>query len=230
MENLKAPRCVKPLAMEKIAECRIHYLSDASQAAYGVTAYPRVVDMKGKIQCHLLLAKSRLAPIKSVPIPRLELTVATLSIKLDNMIRRDLELPVGESVFWTDSMTVLKYINNDNKRYQTFVANKVATIRDGSTPSQWSYVDTKSNPADEASRGLSANELLDDHRWLHGPEFLKREEAELPATPALHMKVPDNDSEVKKVQTCLAQMGQVISVIDRLLERGSSWHRLKDVA
>lgn len=227
MENLRVPRCVKPSAMEKIAEICLHYFSDASQSAYGVTAYLRVVDTEGNIQCSLLLAKSRLAPIKSVTIPRLELTAATLSIRLDNVIRRELELPLGESVFWTDSTTVLRYINNDNKRYQTFVANRVATIRDGSLPKQWRYVDTNSNPADEASRGLSADELLSDHRWLHGPSFLMKDEAEWPKMPASGLKMSDDDPEVKKVQICLVQKGREVSVLDRLIDRHSSWHSLK---
>ena len=73
--------------------------------------------------------------------------------------------------FHTDSTTVLRYIMNDQKRFQVFVANRVQTIRTLSHPSQWMYVETRSNPADDASRGINASALLEHSRWIKGPEY-----------------------------------------------------------
>ena len=87
-------------------------------------------------------------------ILRRELSAAVVAIKMDSMLRRELKLNVQGSTFWTDSMLVLQYINNHTKRFQTFVANRVALIHDGSSPDQWRYVNTELNPADDASRGL----------------------------------------------------------------------------
>lgn len=115
------------------------------------------------------MGKSRVAPIKPVTIPRLELSAAVVSTKLDKMSRNELSLPVDQSFFWTDSTCVLRYIENTNKRFQTFVANRIATIHDASTPTQWNYVDTLSNPADDASRGVPSDSL---QRWIEGPNFL----------------------------------------------------------
>lgn len=63
-------------------------------------------------------------------------------------------------------MIVLQYIKNMTKRFQTFIANRVAIIHDGSQPAQWRYVDSNSNPADDASRGLQAKDMLTRKGWL----------------------------------------------------------------
>ena len=81
-------------------------------------------------------------------------------------MREELEVPLMESVFWTDSTTVLKYIKDDALRFKTFVANLVFFIREATTLSQWKYVNTSQNPADQASRGLNIKRF--EHQELHG--------------------------------------------------------------
>lgn len=71
---------------------------------------------------------------------------------------------------------MLSYIANQDKRFQTFVANRITTIHDGSRPNQWIYVETGSNPADDASRGLFAEEFIQNKRWMNGPAFLWEKE------------------------------------------------------
>lgn len=75
-------------------------------------------------------------------------------------------------------MTVLRYIQNETKRFHTFVANRVAAIRDSTDVVQWRHIESSLNPADEASRGLGAEEFLACERWLKGPDFLLKEEEE----------------------------------------------------
>ena len=75
-------------------------------------------------------------------------------------------------MFWTDSQSVLMYIANEHSRYKTFVANRVATIRDATELSQWNYINSKSNPADDATRGQNANKFINNRRWLSGPDIL----------------------------------------------------------
>ena len=93
-------------------------------------------------------------------MPRLELAAAVEAVKLDKMLTNELQIPLCESVFWTDSTIVLWYLNNTMKRFQTFVANRVSAIQQASSPSKWRYVDTRNNPADDVSRGQTATELL----------------------------------------------------------------------
>ena len=119
-----------------------------------------------------LMGKARVAPVKTTTIPRLELTAATVSVRVGEMISNELDEPVEIKTYWTDSTTVLKYIRNDKKRFHVFVTNRVQMIRDATNPDQWKYVESKLNPADDASRGFKGNELSKQHRWITGPNFL----------------------------------------------------------
>lgn len=180
-----------------------------------------------------MMAKSCLAHLKTITIPRLELTAATLSVKFVVMIRNELQLPFSDSVFWTDSTLVLQYVNNVEKRFSTFVANRVSAIHGGSNPNQWRHVESKLNPADDVLRGLSAQEIVKNKRWLHGPEFLREEKCSWPRGPVL-MEIPTSDAEVKlskgttkSVESSMSCATKEESSIDRLFLRRSSWHRLK---
>ncbi|KAK4315283.1 hypothetical protein Pmani_013503 [Petrolisthes manimaculis] len=95
---------------------------------------------------------SRVASLKSVTIPRLELTAATLAVRVNDVIVNALEIPVGRINFWTDSTAVLRYIRNTKSRFHTSVANRLAVIHDGSGQDQWRHVPSCENPADKASR------------------------------------------------------------------------------
>jgi hypothetical protein len=96
------------------------------------------------------MGKARVSPLKSVTIPRLELTAALVSVKVSNLLRQDLNYEGMVDIFWTDSKVVLGYINNDAKRFHIFVANRVQQIRECTNPNQWRYIESKENPADEA--------------------------------------------------------------------------------
>ncbi|XP_015761143.1 PREDICTED: uncharacterized protein LOC107340307 [Acropora digitifera] len=77
--------------------------------------------------------------------------------------------------FWTDSKVVLGYIKNEAKRFHTFVVNRVQEIKIRTKIEQWRYIDTKNNPADHASRGRPAEELVKSN-WFSGPSFLWEKE------------------------------------------------------
>ena len=81
------------------------------------------------------------------------------------MLSRELTLEIQDLVFWTYSMIVLQYIYSCSKRFQTFVANRLSVIHDGSIPKQWRKVGTKENPADDVSRGLSVFGMVSSDRW-----------------------------------------------------------------
>lgn len=99
------------------------------------------------------------------------------------MMRAELDLTLKESVFRTDSTSVIKYLKNETTRCRTFVANRVAAIRDQSNISQWRYVNTSANPADCASRGPTVDAFLKAKTWITGPDFLTKPEAEWPEMP-----------------------------------------------
>ena len=151
---------------------------------------------RGDVHCAFLIGK---APVKTMTIPRLQLTAATVSIRVVEMIARELDEHVNSRHFWTDSTTVLKFISNENKRFQVFVANRVHTIRDATNPYQLRYVESKRNPVDDASRGLDGQELSPQCRWITGPNFLRLPESEWPQLPGDLDDIPVDDSEVKRI-------------------------------
>lgn len=97
------------------------------------------------------MAKSRVAPLKVTTIPRLELTAAVVSVAVNDMLKEEMNLADAEAYFWTDSQVVLGYINNEVRRFHTFVANRVQRIHRSTTPEQWQYIPSDENPADYAS-------------------------------------------------------------------------------
>ena len=191
-------RCIKPKAFEDVVTSELHHFSDASEIGYGAVSYLRIFNKRAEIHCCLVMAKSRLAPIKPVTIPRMELSAAVLATRLDTMIRQEIHCNINQSYCWRDSMCVLRYIENDTRRFQTFVSNHFVAIRDVSSPSQWQCVDSNSNPADDASRGLNADELIKSKRWLHAPEILWGSAKHWPKSPASINDVEEDDPEVKK--------------------------------
>ena len=128
--------------LEEAKYLELHHISDAPQQAYGVVSYLRIENTHGQTHCSFLFAKSRLAPLKTIFIPRLELSAATLAVKVNRMIQDELDLKINRVLFWTDSTAILQYIANTTDRFHTFVANRFAIIQDGSTLDQWKFVET----------------------------------------------------------------------------------------
>ena len=230
MLRFRIPRCLKPHECNA-ATYQIHHFSDASETAYGVVSYLRVDKGQDSVNCGMVMAKSRLAPLKTMTIPRLELAAATLAVKVDGALQRELDLILEKSVFWTDSTIVLCYINNASKRFLTYVANRVAVIHGGSTTDQWRHVPSDLNPADDLSRGLSADDMVHNRRWISGPSFLHDEESKWPASQSVD-DMSGDDLEVKKrrqlsAEVYLAEANATEPATDTLIEGYSSWYRLK---
>ncbi len=175
-----------------------------------------------------MLGKSRVAPLKQVTIPRMELTAATIAVKMDRMLRQELQINLEDSNFWTDSTTVLRYIENDSTRFKTFVANRVSLIREASKPSQWRYVSSADNPADQASRGLNADNLIESKNWIKGPSFLLKPQCEWSVRPEDSVSFAVDDRELKKISIVNAIGTQNTKEgLECLVCYYSSWQRLK---
>ena len=230
LERILVPRCVKPIDFGEVKSRQVHMFSDASSVGFGSVAYLRLCDNENRIHCSFLMGKARLAPIKAVTIPRLELTAATVSVRLGEILKKELDEAFDTVQYHTDSVTVLRYISNEQKRFQVFVANRVQTIRNLSDPSQWKYVDTKENPADDASRGLDAQALSEQQRWLRGPRFLWQPEKDWPTQPSSLGEISNEDPEIKRqVNACVTTTTDLspASAITKLFQHFSDWYRLK---
>ena len=226
IQNFAIPRCLKPKDVETVS-AELHHFADASERAYGAVSYLRMVDDDGNSHCSFLMSKSRLAPIKPTTIPRLELAAAVEAVKLDKLLQRELEIPLQESVYWSDSMIVLWYLQQEDKRYPTYVANRVAAIQEHTNRSQWRYVDSCLNPADDVSRGMTADEVVSSSRWIHGPPFLSKGKTKWPTQPEFKCAMLEDAVELKPTRKVYAAAIVDADPIDLLIQRHSSWYSLK---
>ncbi|XP_052470971.1 uncharacterized protein LOC128027405 [Carassius gibelio] len=225
IKGFSVARCLKPKGYGTTKCAELHHFADASENGYGSASYIRQANEQDIIHVTFLMGKSRVLPLKSITVPRLELAAAALLVKVDKMLRRELHLPLKPSVFWTDSQTVLKYIRSDTARFKTYVANRVSLIRDNSELSQWRYVRSKDNPADDSSRGLSAGKFMEQRRWMHGPEFLWKPEEGWLEVKALGSVLQD-DPEVRRNTTVFTTVVNTESPTDQLISYFSNWIRL----
>ncbi|XP_057299540.1 uncharacterized protein LOC130630164 [Hydractinia symbiolongicarpus] len=152
VSHLNVPRCYDG---ENIVDVQLHGFSDASLKSYGACIYLRFKHADGSFSTKLVTSKSKIAPIKPVTIPRLELYGAVMLAKLVKYVRDELSLVYDISVTrcWIDSSIVLYWIKNVNK--------------------SWFHVESKANPADILSRGCLVSKLVNNNLWFSGPDFLR---------------------------------------------------------
>lgn len=160
----------------------IHGFSDASARAYAAAVYIRVMYSLEDVRVVLLTAKSKVAPLKMVSVPRLELNGASLSVKLLTFVQTSLALDNVPIYGWTDSTVVLTWVNHHPSRWKPFVANRVSLIQTALPRMRWSHVPSADNPADCASRGISTSELQQHLLWWQGPSWLSQPSAFWPSS------------------------------------------------
>ena len=237
ISDMRVPRCITPREFDY---AELHNFSDASSQAYGCCTYVRCVNYAGDVHLILLISKCKVAPLKVCTIPRLELQAAVLAVKIDAMLRREMDISIARSYFWTDSEIVLKYIRNDSRRFQVFVANRISTIRELSDPDQWNYVETKQNPADFVTRPQSCTTFERD-TWFNGPDFLHKSECDWSLGGNVSDELSGDDPEVRKTHTASNQVvisdavtsgvqnrnQSVRDPIHDIMGHYSSWYRMK---
>ena len=226
LENFKIPRCIKPLT--DITEIQLHLFSDGSEIAYASTCYLRCLAGNNQVSCSFIISKSHLVPLKGnsvSTIPRIELNAAKLSVNLYLKLMNELTINIDEAYFWTDSMSVLKYINNVNSRYQRFVANRISFIREHSKVENWCYVPSNQNPADIATRPIDVNKFLNCSVWTEGPKFLGESKSSWPKIND-KLELPENDPEIikSKLVFCSNLSDKSINI---LFESSSSWYIIR---
>ncbi|XP_033115253.1 uncharacterized protein LOC117115524, partial [Anneissia japonica] len=191
VSNLSEVRVPRWLRLDEAVDVQLHIFCDASERGYAAVAYLRTT-LNDEISCQYVVGKARVTPLKSISIPRLELMAAVLAVTLDNTIRRELTYQLDRTTYWSDSTIVLSYIRNKDKRFKTFVANRISKIHSVSQPDQWRHVGTKENPADEGSRGTYSM-----GKWLTGPDFLIKDPSHWPVSRFDDLDL-SKDPEAKK--------------------------------
>ncbi|GBL77967.1 hypothetical protein AVEN_143292-1 [Araneus ventricosus] len=155
-----------------ITKIELHCFSDASQKAYATVAYLRILFNDERIRTVFVASKTRVAPLKKLTLPRLELMGALLSARLSYRIIKALNLNLV-CRFLTDSQITLFWIKGTANKFKSFIKNRVEEIVKLTSPEYWYFCPGKSNPSDLASRGTSVFELRDNPVWFEGPEWLE---------------------------------------------------------
>ncbi|GFX77616.1 integrase catalytic domain-containing protein [Trichonephila clavipes] len=172
LTEIKIPRFYLGNIDQEIFKCEIHCFSDASKSAYGTILYLRFVTCNNEIETSFICSKGRVALLKSLTLPRLELTAALLSARLAKQVSSCLKFDAN-IYYWTDSLISYYWIRGDSSAFKPYIKNRVQEIQLLSDPMQWGRCPGKDNPADLLSRGTSAVKLAQNELWWHGPPWLK---------------------------------------------------------
>ncbi|XP_018367479.1 PREDICTED: uncharacterized protein LOC108763994 [Trachymyrmex cornetzi] len=219
INKLAIPRHVKLNANSQ--PMQVHGFCDASQLAYGACIYIRTRSQDGTYNTELLCSKSRVAPLKAISLPRLELSAALLLANLLNKVRASITITDSQIFLWSDSTIVLNWIASPSRRWSIFVSNRVGQIQNLTEPSDWRHVKSVDNPADILSRGLDPQKLVESSMWWHGPPFLRLDEEHWPDSGFVHSI--EGLPEQKRSVTAILIVDH--SVINELLTRHSNLNK-----
>ncbi|XP_076223949.1 uncharacterized protein LOC143174539 [Nomia melanderi] len=219
LEHVRFERHVSQRAARRI---ELHGFCDASERAYGACIYIRTIDSAENIKSQLLCAKSRVAPLKTATLARLELCGAVLLASLYTTVRDALTYRLDKTYFWTDSTIVLNWLQKEPNTLKTFVANRVAEIQKRTDIAAWNHVRSNDNPADLVSRGQTPSEFARASIWYHGPQWLSHDRSRWPESRF----APSTEVPESRPVMCLAT-----SVVrdDGILRRFSCIKRLQRI-
>lgn len=207
LENIPIPRY---LSVENATKYELHAFGDASEVAYGGIIYLKSTS-NCEVMVNMITSKTRVAPIKPVTLPRLELCAAYETAKLVVHVKKtmDLDCPV---YCWSDSTIVLRWIAANPRRWKTFVSHRVTKIQ-GLTPIEsWRHVPGIDNPADLASRGVPVADLMKNKKWWNGPEWLVSTTVPIFQIPEASVS---EDLEERKLPLLVSHISTDLSILNR---------------
>ncbi|XP_062565178.1 uncharacterized protein LOC134227602 [Armigeres subalbatus] len=172
IESVQIPRCYRNhTTATESNNIQLHVFVDASENGYAAVAYLRFEE-KDSIECALIGSKTRVAPLRFVSIPRLELQAAVIGVRLARCIADSHKLKPSQRFLWSDSRDVICWLNSDHRRYSQFVGCRIGEILEFSEASEWNWISTKINVADDATKWQRLPNLSSNGRWFRGPSFL----------------------------------------------------------
>ena len=134
LQNLKVPRCLQQ--KNEAIKSNLHIFADASQGAYGAVAHLRIECKDQNIAVRFVAAKTKVTPLQSVNVPRMEFTGACLGVRLAQSIVKVLSISMLHITIWLDSNSVLWWIRGYGRMFKPFVANRIGEIQLFTNPDQ----------------------------------------------------------------------------------------------
>ena len=168
LQNIALPRCIDFGDGKGVRRYELITFADASKIAYSAAVYLKIVNGQN-IDVNVVFAKSRLAPVKEISIPRLELLAVLIGCRASVFVAKELKLGNIRQTIMTDSRCVIEWYRSE-KELKRFVRDKIREIR--SFELRIGYVKSEENPADIASRGESVKNLMQNKLWWNGPRWL----------------------------------------------------------
>ena len=146
---------------ESVDQIELHLFGDSSQDVFCAVGFLRArFASSHKTQISFIFGKTRVAPMKALSIPKLELQAALLATRLKDDILAALTVFINHVYMWTDSTTLLQWLNSTEK-IPVFVANRVGEILESTTIDEWHHILSGDNPADTGTRGISSEHSQD---------------------------------------------------------------------
>lgn len=222
LNNIRIPRHV---IVENPISVELHGYADASEIAYGAVVYIRSTDNMGNVVARILTSKSKVAPLRTLSIPRLELCGALLLARLMNKVKNSMDIPFAHHFYWCDSTIVLAWLRSESRTFKTFVSNRISEIQSLSEDGTWRHVRSSDNPADLISRGENSKTLLSNTLWWSGPAWLCNTPENWPTGPQLtNSELPTEEIKVANNISLPVQCDQL-----DIIGRYSSLPRLQRV-
>ncbi|XP_062716497.1 uncharacterized protein LOC109432742 [Aedes albopictus] len=152
VQTVSVPRCYRSVTSASVEsnDIQLHVFADASENGYAAVVYFRFEESQS-VECAFVTAKTRVAPLKYTSIPRLELQAAVIGARLAKHVGDTHRIPIKKRFFWTDSMDVLCWLRSDHRKYSKFVGARVGEILENTEQSEWFWIPTKENVADEGT-------------------------------------------------------------------------------
>ena len=145
----------------------MHVFADASEMGLCVVAYLRF-ESDDIINVSFVMGKTRVAPLKTTTIPKLELQAALHASRIKVSILEQHDITIDGVYMWNDSTTVIQWLNAFDRKQQIFVANRIGEIFENTNLGEWNYIPGAQIPADLGTRGMRAKEIATSV-WLNGP-------------------------------------------------------------
>nr|GBM70276.1 hypothetical protein AVEN_62568-1 [Araneus ventricosus] len=221
LPKIQIPRWYFCTDVETSHEWELHCFNDSSQSAYGSVVYLKFSYLD-ETKTAFVISKSRVAPLKKLSLPRLELMAALLGARLIASIRE--HFANAKVYMWTDSKIVLHWIKNNPRRWKTFVQNRVAEIQEKTPPEVWNHCPGCENPADKITRGLSIKNLVNDQVWWHGPPWLIQQDTSCVSSYDDNDPDPLSIASEERIITLAASAESVEPVLD--IQKFSNLHKL----